>query len=406
MDELTKRYLKQKFRAHYEKRDIRLPPGFSGREWGFIRFDPLPEVIMQRHKAFLSPGEVHDYLAALAPAHAYYSTAYYGRPAAHRMNEKEWQGADLIFDLDADHLPGSRQTYADMLDHVKSESLKLADFLLNDFGFSENAIELVFSGGRGYHFHIYDEKVLELDSAERREIVNYIGGRGIGSKYFLKKEAMVGDVGTGTKTFKGKTNVPSKYSIKDYDSGWGKRIARFMTDYLRTEAGKDDKEMFADLRTGMNAGDASIQKLGEIGKNEAALSDIETKGRLEFFKNFEFKAFFEYIVDRTISELGVDFGASVDEPVTGDIKRLIRLPGSLHGGSGFAVKTIPLSRLEAFEPLTDALAFGGTPTKVNVLRPFSFEIGGKAYELEEGAAELPEYAAVYLMCRGVANYGA
>ena len=65
---------------------------------------------MRRHKAFNSEGELKDYLASMPPAHAYHSAAYYQYPQAPTMLEKKWQGADLIFDLDADHLPG-RQRY-------------------------------------------------------------------------------------------------------------------------------------------------------------------------------------------------------------------------------------------------------------------------------------------------------
>ena len=38
---------------------------------------------------------------------------------------------------------------------------------------------MAFSGGRGYHIHIFDPKVLTLESPERREIVDYITGLGI-----------------------------------------------------------------------------------------------------------------------------------------------------------------------------------------------------------------------------------
>jgi len=38
------------------------------------------------------------------------------------------------------------------------------------------------------------------------------------------------------------------------------------------------------------------------------------------------------LANQAVSEMSV----SVDEPVTADVKRLICLPGSLHGGSGNA----------------------------------------------------------------------
>jgi len=60
--------------------------------------------------------------------------------------------------------------------------------------------------------------------------------------------------------------------------------------------------------------------------------------------------------------------------------------------------------LRTFEPLTDAIAFSDTPVGVNVLTPTTTEFLGTRQELEEGRCELAEYAALYLMCRGVAEW--
>ena len=53
-----------------------------------------------------------------------------------------------------------------------------------------------------------------------------------------------------------------------------------------------------------------------------------------------------------------------DEPVTGDVHRLIRLPGSLHGGSGLRVTTMTSKELEDFDPMTKAIAFGDELVKI------------------------------------------
>jgi DNA primase small subunit len=404
MDELTKRFLKAKFQSYYKSLDLHLPPEFKSREWGFIQFDPMPDIVMKRHKQFGSLNEVSEYLIGMAPAHVYHSVAYYDMPGAPRMDQKNWKGADLIFDLDADHLPGAKKTYADMLDHVKAESLKLADFLTDDFGFSEEKIKVVFSGGRGYHFHIYDSKILKLDSAERREIVNYISGRDLDFKVFFREVGMVGDAGVGSTEFKGMRNIPTKWILEGYQNGWGRRIAEHVAQYLRTEAAKGKKEMFKDLKENKIAGDTTLKKLAVFAADEKLLSEIVEKGRLDFPVK-DFKSIIEYIIQKTVAEFGVDAGASVDEPVTGDIKRLIRFPGSLHGGSGFQVKTLTFEELKSFDPLSDSLVFSDKPTKVRILRPFSFSLKGQDFEVAEGQTEIPEYAAVYLMCRGVANYG-
>ncbi|AKB73735.1 DNA primase small subunit [Methanosarcina lacustris Z-7289] len=405
MDNRTTRYLKSCFQNYYKTAEIGLPDHLLNREWAFIFYDDMPEKMMHRHKSFGSPGEALDYLYGMAPAHVYNSTAYYEYPDAKKMNEKNWLGAELIFDLDADHLPNAPNNYADMLELVKKETFKLIDFLLDDFGFSEQEIELVFSGGRGYHLHVTNPKVLKLGSSERREIVNYISGRDVDFKYFFKEVAMDGDFGTGSKAFKGIKNVPVKCTLVGYDSGWGKRIALYLTDYMKTECRKKYRtKMFPELRRHEKVGETTIKKLINITNSENGLNDILERGRLDFdVRNF--KEIASYFMQESVEDFLHRFGASVDEPVTADIKRLIRVPGSLHGGSGMLVKKLALSELERFDPLNDAVIFSDKPTKITVSKPFSIQLKGKDLRIEEGIQEVPEYAAVYLICRGVAEYG-
>ena len=405
MDSRTARFLKSRFQNYYKSAEIGLPDHLPNREWAFIFYDDMPEKMMHRHKSFGSPGEALDYLYGMAPAHVYNSTAYYEYPDAKKMNEKNWLGAELIFDLDADHLPNAPKNYADMLELVKKETFKLMDFLLDDFGFSEQEIELVFSGGRGYHFHITSPKVLALGSAERREIVNYVSGKDLDFKYFFREVAMDGEFGTGSKAFKGIKNVPMKCTLIGYDSGWGKRIAVYLTDYMKAECGKRyKKDMFPELRRHEKGGDTTIKKLINITNSESGLKDILEKGRLDFdVRNF--KDIAAYFMHESVEDFLHRFGASVDEPVTADIKRLIRVPGSLHGGSGMLVKKLALSELGKFDPLNDAIVFGERPVKITVSKPFSVQMKGKDLRIEEGIQEVPEYAAVYLICRGVAEYG-
>jgi DNA primase small subunit len=405
MDNRTARFLKTRFQNYYKNAEIGLPDHLPNREWAFIFFDDMPDKMMHRHKAFGSPGETLDYLYGMAPAHVYNSTAYYEYPDVRKMNEKNWLGAELIFDLDADHLPDAPKNYADMLELVKKETFKLMDFLLDDFGFSEQEIELVFSGGRGYHFHVRSPKVLKLGSAERREIVNYLSGRDLDFKYFFKEVPMDGEFGTGSKIFKGRKNVPLKCTLVGHDSGWGRRIALYLTDYMKAECGKRyKKDMFPELRKYEKVGDTTVKKLISLSNSENGLKDILEKGRLDFdVRNF--KDIAAYFMRESVEDFLHRFGASVDEPVTADIKRLIRVPGSLHGGSGMLVKKLALSELEKFDPLTDAVVFGERPAKITVIKPFSVQLKGKDLKVEEGIQEVPEYAAVYLICRGVAEYG-
>ena len=107
MDNRTTNFVKSRFHNYYKNAEIGLPDHLPNREWAFIFYDNISEKIMYRHKSFSSPGDVLDYLYGMTPAHVYNSTAYYEYPDARKMNEKNWLGAELIFDLDADHLPNA-----------------------------------------------------------------------------------------------------------------------------------------------------------------------------------------------------------------------------------------------------------------------------------------------------------
>jgi DNA primase small subunit len=89
--------------------------------------------------------------------------------------------------------------------------------------------------------------------------------------------------------------------------------------------------------------------------------------------------------------------------VTADIKRLIRCPGSLHGGSGFRVTPLTVTTLEDFDPLNDAVVFGEDHVSIRVTRPFKTEVLGESYNLSEGPLEVPMGVAIFLMARGVAE---
>jgi DNA primase small subunit len=405
MDNRTTNFVKSRFHNYYKNAEIDLPDHLPNREWAFIFYDNISEKMMYRHKSFSSPGDVLDYLYGMTPAHVYNSTAYYEYPDARKMNEKNWLGAELIFDLDADHLPNAPKNYSDMMELVKKETFKLMDFILEDFGFSEQETELVFSGGRGYHVHVISPQVLTLGSAERREIVNYVSGKDLDFKYLFRDVAMAGEFGIGSKTFKGIKKVPIKSTLVGYDSGWGKRIALYLTDYMKAECKKKyKKDMFPELRRCEKIGDTTIKKLINVTNSENGLKDILEKGRLDFdVKNF--KGIAANFMKESIEDFLKRFGVAIDEPVTADIKRLIRVPGSLHGGSGMLVKKLALSELEKFDSLNDAIVFGERPVKISVSKPFSIQLKGKDLRVIEGTQEVPEYAAIYLICRGVAEYG-
>jgi DNA primase small subunit len=400
MNDQTRLFLRERFREYYSERKVSPPPGLVSREWGFIFYDETPGVAMRRHKAFNSEGELKDYLASMPPAHAYHSAAYYQYPQAPTMLEKKWLGADLIFDLDADHLPGVKDmSYAEMLANVKKEIIRLIDeFLIDDLGFREKDMDIVFSGGRGYHVHVRDERVRTLKSPERREIVDYLLGTGLDIDRMIERANVIAEGQKGKKT-------AGVWRIQGFEDrgghGWNRRLAIHISDTLGQIGALPDKEAKERLRGfGLDSKQATAM-LKKI-RDPAVLDGIGARGLLDLPGNPE--TFLKSVLSGTIEEFKVDLAGKTDEPVTADVKRLIRLPGSVHGGSSFRVVPLARSQLENFNPLEDAIIFSDSPVRVLVTRPMEAEVKGKVYRVSEGVGRLPENVAMFLMCRGCAEY--
>ena len=399
MNTLTRNFLRSKFREYYLQAALDMPPDLESREWGFILFD---DIGMRRHKSYLGRGELVDYIRSMVPAHLYHSAAYYERPGAPTMKEKGWQGADLIFDLDADHLRKAPKSYSEMLDLVKKETLKLLNFLMTDFGFSEKNISVVFSGGRGYHIHVRDPKVLALGSDERREIVDYLTGRGLDVERFINETYIGGDGRGGERA--SKLRAPA-----DGAPGWGCRINRSIISFVikTRNLNEDEAVKVLSLTKGIGPKKAVAFYKGLVERD--ALDKVR-QGNLDLFRGSS--QIWKKLLAEFLEGEGVKVGWSLDdergetdEPVTADIRRLIRCPTSLHGGSGFRVTPLTIRSLEEFEPLWDAVVFGDEPVMIDIVKPFKTEIQGERYDLEEGRSELPACAAIFLMARGAAELG-
>jgi len=382
-------FLKNRFREYYEKNNVELPDRFGRREFAFVLFGGKG---MIRHLAYNKKTDIKEFLVENAPAHTYYSSAYYQKPDAQTMQEKNWMGAELIFDLDSDHIPEAKNmTYTESLEVVKKEFYKLVDdFLLNDFGFEEKHMDLYFSGGRGYHCHIRDKKILDLDSNERREIVDYITGRDLKDslvfhEHITERKSYGGRVYAGGKSLKMPT--PDEPS-------WRGRISRGILDIV-DEIKKSDNPIEKLREYGVKSSDAEklVMELSDdrINRIKDGLLD-QSKTIRKFFLN------------NALRKTAVSMSAGeTDEPVTCDVKRLIRLPSSLHGKTGLKVARVTLDKLDDFNPLLDAVVFDEESVKVELNQAFKINMKGKDFDLEKGEQKIPTYLAVFLIGRNIAN---
>ena len=389
MEERTRAYLRGRFSDHYRRVEPSLPPGADEREWGYIPWTAGSGTTMVRHNSLLDLGDLGDFLYRERPRHVYFSAGRYADPGAGTMDDKEWQRSDLVFDLDADHLPGvdpDEDSYAEMLATCKDELLDLLDLLERDFGFEDMTV--VFSGGRGYHVHVRDPGVQHLDRDQRREVVDYVRAADLDFDALVETETVAG---IGLKNPTEKRTLPT-------DGGWGRRVHAHL-------------EAFVDDLLAMDEDDAleRLQEFDGIGSGKAtgALTAAANNRREIAAGNVDVHPAFYQLAKILAEAVFAEQTAAVDEPVTTDTHRLIRLPGSLHGGSALAVTRIPREELDQFDPLVDAVpeTFVGHDVTVELDEPVTVELRGETFTLSADEVSVPEYVANFLMARGRAEKG-
>ena len=333
--------LKALFRDYYTRASLDLPSDFYVREFAI---QPIGVDTYVRHLSFSSVSELKQYLIANVPLHLYYSSAKYREPGNTTMSEKGWMGSDLVFDIDADHLPkcadrielwyckscGFTATYTDVktcphcgsklsrFDHVgpscidiaKYEVLKLIDVLEHDLGYTN--MKLAFSGHRGFHIVVEllnDESLMDTDA--RREIIDYLKLSQINIENLKIRVLRHGKSRILT--------LPPRIT----DGGVRRRIAKYLASKI------------------------SQLQIREFILGRSWYIDVSTI--LKYANEIN------RLIDEAVSEAAIH----VDEKVTIDTSRLVRVPMSINGKSGWLV--VPINDL-------DISSFSLDPT---ILSPFN-----------------------------------
>ncbi|MFP4590461.1 MAG: DNA primase small subunit domain-containing protein [Halobacteriales archaeon] len=389
MNDRTRTYLRGRFRDYY-RRQVRAasgprpvgPPEPASREWAFVPFTEAATTPMVRHREVHDPAALEEFLVRHRPRHVYHSAARYDDPGADAMGAKSWRGADLVFDLDADHLPGvdaEADSYASMLADCRDATVELVDMLRSDLGFED--LTVVFSGNRGYHVHVRDPEVLELDRQSRRELVEFVRGEGLAFDHLVRKVA-VGGGGTRRQL--------------DVGGGWGARVHDRLVAFLADLRERPPEQQLEALVDFAGMGDSRARSVRRVV--EERWPAIEA-GEVDLHPDFV--RFVRSFVEARI----VGAGPAIDEPVTTDVHRLIRLPGSLHGKTGLVVRPVPAAALESFDPLEAAVAptFRENEIAIELREDRRLELGGASWSLTAGRERVPEYVGVFLMAREVAE---
>ena len=349
---------------------IHVPENPNQREFGFQKFKSG----MNRHISLKTDKELHLLLMQKVPSDVYVSNACYSFPNL-PMNEKDWKSAELIFDIDAKDLDvKNRDKHScvkctecneiatlqsscpncqsnklskitlscnDCITEAKNQVKKLNDILIDDFGNDSNNIQVFFSGNEGFHIYVNNSEFQTVGAKERAEIADHIMFRGIIPETF------------GFKKFNSE-----KIALPDFNEpGWRGRISKSLygSKSMRPKISK----------TIISSGYSAFQKQLEIIKKQ--------------------------------------IGVRIDPNVTVDIHRIFRLPGSLNSKSGLA--KILVDDLEKFNPYVDACFIDSDDVEVIANCPIQFSLKNKKFgPFNHETILLPKYAAVYMICKGIANH--
>ncbi len=409
-------FLRLKFQEYYlvHKGSVIAPPKTHMREFAIEAWDTgdLP-TYWTRHLGYRTSDALTAELARLAPRSVYHSAAFYKYPVAREMNEKQWQGAELVFDIDADHIDAPCAAEHDVwrcnnpecghigmgrppedegcpkcsgtsfstrkwicekcLGLARNHTLKVYDmFLTGDFGIPPDAITLNYSGHRGFHIRVNHPTIYSFDANARTEIAHYITGIGLNSDRFLFRTQR-------------SNSLPSRDT-----PGWAGKLADALVHFIRN----------IELYSGQ---ERWVQPLKE-GKAFAIRALLQNPPLLSArVKGVSRKSWLEIA-----SKAVLAYGGEIDIPVTHDLHRVIRLIGSLNGKTGFSVSPLTRDQVDDFDPFVDAIAFSHGTLKLHVLggqvRVPSIKIADETYgPFGDEHIELPMGAAIFLLCKGVAE---
>ena len=104
-----------------------------------------------------------------------------------------------------------------------------------------------------------------------------------------------------------------------------------------------------------------------------------------------------------LEEMGKNsIGVKIDPNVTVDIHRIFRLEGSLNSKSGLA--KLVCNNIEKFNPYAEACLIDDESVEISANTPIEFRLKNRKFgPYTNEKISVPKYAAVYMLCKGIAN---
>jgi len=407
-------FLREKFKEFYSRHNVVSVPEIEKREFGIGDFG---KKISKRHMNFSDYSELNIFLRTEAPFFISYSAAYYKEPAARPMENKGLIGADLIYEFDVSDIdsdckenhdfwfcascgssgkgtpqrcPNCSETVQQYkfpcekcIGETKKQVFYLLDILKDELGFSEG-ISVNFSGNAGFHVHVREKAIRGLSAEARIELVDYLTLAG------FSPERNGFDIS-------GKMLQCPKISEA---RGAQARVLKFLIDSIQ-QANADWLVQYGCISLTTSQKHAGRELASYIVQNKARAIESIKNGLLPYIGSQKVASiFWKSLIENAVRLASV----KLDRQTSVDIYKIVRVPDTLHGSTGLIAKTLPLQALKDFNPFEHALAFGNQQIKVFINKAPRFKMAGNCFgPFEKESAELPEYAAIYLLAKGVAK---
>lgn len=290
------------------------PESFPTREFGFER----GEVVLSkddegtqiarlnfqfiRNKSFREPEELQEYLEIFPIAGAYIGALYQDPLSSGSrsrtsvsIHDTPWKGRELIFDLDLNEYDPVRTCGCKGRDYcticwglLQDAAVIMNETLQEDFGFER--LKWVFTGGRGYHCWVLDEELFDISQEQRSGIVHYM--QLINDPLGEQRVEPIGSDAT----------------------------------ILRERIYATLMEKFVQQ--------APVSVFKEINIGKAALATLRKKVEAKNFQNHVELIPSKVGEEPFLEQLIKYYYPRIDHKVTIDTRRLIRMPGSVHGRTG------------------------------------------------------------------------
>ena len=133
------------------------------------------------------------------------------------------------------------------------------------------------------------------------------------------------------------------------------------------------------------------KSLIEMGIKNGNWDMVYIKNKADFWKGI-------------IEKQAITQSDKIDKNVTNDTSHLIRLPNTIHGGSGLLAKKLDRPRaLYQFDPMKDAIAFKKGDVRISAKTDYELIMNGQKYGPYGGEINVPMYVGMYLNLKGYAK---